>query len=169
MRTAIFKLTENQYKDVVELMDVTNDAKQFRKLQAIKLHTDGMKGKDIANVVGVNRATVVKWIRKVRNCGLDDLLNDGRGGRRRAYVSLEEEKEFFKTVLKEAEKGTFITAEEIRKKFNKHFGINMSKSGFYSVLHRNDWRKVMPRKQHPKKADAKEIEASKKLKPNSKN
>ena len=48
--------------------------------------------------------------------------------------------------------------------YEEKVGHTIGGSQIYRVLHRNNWRKVMPRSKHPKKAGDEAIEASKKLK-----
>jgi len=48
-------------------------------------------------------------------------------------------------------------------------GHRISSGQIYRVLHRHDWRKVMPRSRHPKKASEEVIATSKKLTPESMN
>ena len=52
--------------------------------------------------------------------------------------------------------------------YEEKVGHPIGNSQIYRVLHRHNWRKVMPRSKHPNKASEEVIEASKKLIPESK-
>ena len=56
-----------------------------------------------------------------------------------------------------------VEVSEIKASYERAVGHTIGGSQIYYVLHRNGWRKVMPRSQHPKKADEEVIETSKKL------
>ncbi|SNO65736.1 degenerate transposase [Streptococcus pneumoniae] len=59
-------------------------------------------------------------------------------------MTVEEEKAFLARHLKATEAGEFVTID-----------------AFYQLLKRHGWRNIMPRPEHPKKADAQTIVASK--------
>lgn len=62
-----------------------------------------------------------------------------------------------------AEKGSVVTANDIKKAFDKKRGKDTGRGYIYMVLARHNWRMVMPRSKHPNKASDEEIAASKKL------
>jgi transposase len=66
--------------------------------------------------------------------------------------------------MRDATEGKFVRIAEIKQAFEEMSGVKYKSSGFYKLLKRHDWRKVMPRGKHPKKASEEAMEASKKLK-----
>ncbi len=54
-----------------------------------------------------------------------------------------------------------MTINEIHEAYQIKIGKRTTREGFYALLKRHGWRKVTPRPEHPKKADAKTILASK--------
>ena len=60
-------------------------------------------------------------------------------------------------------KGEIIEVKEIAAAYQELVGHPISHAQIYYVLHRHEWRKVMPRSKHPKKASEEVIETSKKL------
>ncbi|MEG1407153.1 MAG: winged helix-turn-helix domain-containing protein, partial [Ruthenibacterium sp.] len=76
-----------------------------------------------------------------------------------------EEADAFLEQFKEAAiSGQVVTIEEIATEFDKKTGkVHKSLSTVYSFMHRNGWRKIMPRSKHPQKASDEAIETSKKL------
>lgn len=57
--------------------------------------------------------------------------------------------------------GEFVTVSTLFEAYQEKVGRKTTREGFYALLKRHGWRKVSPRPQHPKKADAKTILASK--------
>ena len=78
-------------------------------------------------------------------------------------MTLEEETAWLEPFREKAKKGQIVEVSEIKASYEQAVGHTIGGSQIYYVLHRNGWRKVMPRSQHPKKADKEVIEASKKL------
>jgi transposase len=52
----------------------------------------------------------------------------------------------------EVTEGKFVRIAEMQQKFKGKTGVTYKSSGFYKLLKRHDWRKVMPRGKHPKKS-----------------
>lgn len=93
--------------------------------------------------------------------GLKVLLTDKRSSNHR-HMTIEEETEFLAQFLEAANEGQVITVAQMHQAYQEKVGEKTDLSSFYDLLHRHHWRKLMPRPRHPKKADAQEIEASKK-------
>lgn len=78
------------------------------------------------------------------------------------YMTREEENTFLSQFKRQAENGHVIEVSAIHKAYEKAVGHPVTKNAIYYLLHRHNWRKVMPRGKHPKKASEEEIEAYKK-------
>ena len=74
----------------------------------------------------------------------------------------EEEKEFLEPFMQQALAGGILEVSEIIKEYSNKLEKKVSKSTVYDLLHRNGWRKVMPRSKHPNKASDEAIKAYKK-------
>ena len=70
---------------------------------------------------------------------------------------------------KQASAGQMVNVAEIKAAYEKAVGHSIGSGQIYCVLKRHNWRKVMPRSRHPKKASDEAIDASKKLTLSSKN
>ncbi len=77
-------------------------------------------------------------------------------------MSREAEKEFLQTFEEQAKAGQMLIISDIHAAYEKRVGKPVSVSTVYNLMHRNGWRKVMPRSRHPKKANDEAIEAYKK-------
>ena len=76
---------------------------------------------------------------------------------------LQEEAALLEPFMSEAEKGQMLDTAELEKRYEEAVGHRIGSGQIYRVLQRHDWRKVMPRSKHPKKASEEVIETSKKL------
>jgi transposase len=79
----------------------------------------------------------------------------GKGGRRRSYLSLEEETTFLESFRQAALTGQIATVSEIKEALEKRIGKKVHKTTIYRLLKRQGWRKVVPRPFH---VDAKKEE-----------
>lgn len=145
-------------------MKETKRKSVYRRLQVIHLKAEGRKNEEIAEITGYSLTHVSKILARYEQDGFEALENERRGGANNRKVSEAAEKEFLSSYEKTAESGEISTVKEMWLAYQSKFNITMTKDGFYQLLHRHGWRKVTPRTTHPKVADAKTIEASKKLK-----
>lgn len=163
------KLNKIQLNEIEKHLTQETDTKHYCKLLTVKLWGQGKSQHEILEITGTPQSTLQRWVNTYKTQGIKQLLQDRRGGRHHQTVTATQEHEFFKQVEAEADQGYFVTVHELWCRFNQTFGCSIAKSTFYGVLKRNNWRKVTPRKIHPKKADDATIAASKKLKLNSTN
>lgn len=111
---------------------------------------DPSTAKEIALRCGVSEHTVHQLISRYNRYGLSALETPGKGGRRREYLSLEQEKQFLEPFFARAKKGEIATCAEIQKAYETCIGHAVDESMIYRLLKRHKWRKVVPRPKHPK-------------------
>jgi transposase len=107
------------------------------------------KAEEIALHCGVSKATVYQVIAAYNRFGVAAVETAGKGGRRRQYLTLEEEKEFLAPFFEQAQAGFIATVAEIWQAFEKRVGHQVDDSTIYRLLHRHGWRKLLPRPRHP--------------------
>jgi len=73
------------------------------------------------------------------------------GGRRKAYMSLEQEKEVAKELAAMSESGGFVDIGKIKELMERIVGKTLHKTTVYRFLERHAFRKIAPRKYHPKR------------------
>ena len=105
---------------------------------------------EIARHCGVSKATVHAVISRYNRLGVAAIETPGKGGRRRQYLTLEEEQEFLATFFAQVERGEVATVGQIWHAFEQHIGHEVDDSTIYRLIHRHGWRQVMPRPRHPK-------------------
>lgn len=132
-----------------------------RRIQCILLRHEGMSLVAVGKLLGYSHQTVKNQVDKYMSEGLSAIVSDKRGGRNHSYMTVEEEQDFLNQQLSSALKGEFVTTSSLFEAYQEKLGRKTTREGFYALLKRHGWRKVTPRPQHPKKADAETILASK--------
>ena len=152
-----------------EIMKTIKDVKAYRRLEAVALRGEGKSNKEVSELTGFHSDIVGRLSKEYLEHGEKYLIEDGRKGGNNRNISDEDREKFLKQFEESAEKGQIITVSEIAKEYDKLVGKeHKSKSTVYYLLHKAEWRKIMPRSKHPNKASDEVIEASKKLTLNSK-
>lgn len=117
---------------------------------------------EIAEQLGVSKAFVNKINSLYKRFGPQGIETVGPGGRRNCYLSVEEERVFLAPFIARAETGELATVNEIHHAFEAYVEASVDESTIYRILERHEWRKIVPRGQHPK-ADEAAQDAFKKL------
>src|SRR5437867_685531 len=100
---------------------------------------------------------VHRVIASYNRLGVAAVSTAGKGGRRRQYMTWEEEQAFLAPFFSRAERGESATAGEIQRAFEAQVGQQVQKSTISRLLKRHRWRKPVPRPVHPQaKAEAQE-------------
>ena len=134
----------------------------YRRLLIIQAAGSGKRTlEEIAVEYGVSKSHVSHLSSVYRREGLAGVLTHVAGGNHR-NMSEETEKELLEGFRVRAERGEMLEVAAIQAEYEKKLGRQVSKSVVYAMLARQNWRKVMPRSRHPKKATAEEIEVYKK-------
>jgi transposase len=110
---------------------------------------DPRAASEIAKHTGTTVAMVHQVIASYNRLGIAAVETPGKGGRRRQYVTWEEEREFLAPFFSQAERGEIATAGEIQRAFEAHLGHEVHKSTISRLLKRQGWRKPVPRPRHP--------------------
>jgi transposase len=154
--------------DLVEhaknVVSQTQDIRELRMAQAVLLPALAqLTLEQTATVLGIGRASVARFQRRFRRYeGKSEAKVSPWGGRRRALMSLEEEKKFLADWKVNAEHGELVVLTPLRAAFEKKLGRQVKPSVVYRMLQRHDWRKVAPDTRHPKAKPAVQDEWKKK-------
>ena len=111
---------------------------------------DPREATDIAKHCGTTVAMVHQVIASYNRLGVAAVETPGKGGRRRQYLSWEEEQDFLAPFFSRAERGEIATAGEIQQAFEARVGHEVHKSTISRLLKRHCWRKIVPHSLHPK-------------------
>jgi transposase len=104
----------------------------------------------VAESLCVSKQAVWLWIAQYNQQGPEGLQRRGRGGRRWAWLSWEEEERFLEKRQQAAGRGQILTAPQLRAELEKFTAHRVSLAYVYRLLHRHGWRKLGPRPRHPR-------------------
>jgi len=150
-----------QGKEVKKAYRASKDTREQTRLLCLRLRVEkGYPSKQIAEIADCSEGLVRRVIGDYAREGIEGILRGEFGGNRR-NLSLEQEKEFLKPFLEQAESGQILIVSDIHKAYEALLGREVPNSTIYRLLERHNWRKVMPRPRHPK-ANPEEQEAYKK-------
>jgi transposase len=112
-------------------------------------------------LVNLSAHSIYKIVESYNRSGAEALVCKQRGGRRRSLLSLNEEASLFASLESLASKGLLKTANDIRTAVEQKTGRPVSDDYIWDLLHRNGWKKKMPRPHHPKRSIEEQAEFKK--------
>jgi transposase len=153
--------SEDEKSEIRKAYKVSHERRERTRLLAMKLVIcKGYTTDHAAMITELSQTYIERLISLYHVHGLRSILHKKQGGNNR-YLTFEQEVEILEKFKERAMNGQMITGVEIQRAYEAVVGHEVSNSQIYYVLKRHDWRKVRPRKQHPK-ADPVEQEAYKK-------
>ena len=126
------------------------------------MSAQGVARAEISHITGYHIDYIPKLISQYRDGGIEAIIGNHYHGNHR-NITVEEEMEILRPFQEKASLGQLVEVKEIKAAYERAVGHKISSGQIYYVLKRHNWRKVMPRSKHPKKASDEEIAASKKL------
>jgi len=109
---------------------------------------DPAPAQTIALHTGLAVQTVHNLLASYNRYGPVMVEGTGKGGRRRAYLSREEEIRFLREFHVRAARGEVVITREIHQRFERRVGRTVNKSTISRLLKRHEWRTVVPRPVH---------------------
>src|SRR5437773_346005 len=126
------------------------DKSQYRRRVAIWMIVSGpLHVPAVARLLQVSVPAIWQWIGLYHAHGPEALAGPGRGGRRHALLSTVHEAAVLRRFGARARRGHVTTAHHLRAALQDAVGRAVSLADVYDVLHRHDWRKLVPRPRHP--------------------
>lgn len=159
-----YQFNEKQIAEIEGAKKKNKNKNVDKRLEALLLRAQKEKREKVSEKTGFCKQYITDLTAAYHNNGLAAVVEKHYTGNRR-NMSYEEEEKLLEPFMKAAEAGQVIEVGDILRAYEKKLGRSLEKSHghIYQVLKRHDFRKVMPRSQHPKKASPEAIEASKKL------
>lgn len=141
---------------------------ELRMAQAMLLPGEfGLSFAQVAAVIGQSVATVPRLRAEfARAQAGEELARTRRGGRRNAYLTLEQEAAVLQPFRERAASAGMVVVSEVKAAFERKLKRALPLSTVYRILHRHGWRKLAPDTRHPQ-GDPNAQEAWKKNSPNS--
>ena len=129
----------------------TSGVPEMRRLQCVLMGAQGSFSHDIAPIVSLSDTRVRQVWALYKSEGLEALLGENRGRyRSRAYLTHKEEEDLLKPFFEKAIDGELLTIRDIYVAYEEKIKKKVYPSVVYDMLHRHNWRKVVPRPAHPK-------------------
>ena len=110
---------------------------------------DPRTAEEIARHCGVKKVTVQQLISRYNRFGISAVETKGKGGRRREYLTIEQERQFLEPFFARAKAGEIATVAEMHRAFEDRVAHEVDESTIYRLLQRHGWRTVVPRPRHP--------------------
>jgi transposase len=139
-----------------EMVRETKDARELRRSLSVVLSgVLGLSLPAVGEIIGRSRATVARLHKEFRAWFSGSQDKDRKwGGRRREYLTLEEEKEFLAGFFDVASKGGMLVVSKVKKGLEEKLGHEVAETTVYRMLARHGWRKIVPRPRHPKNSES---------------
>lgn len=99
------------------------------------------KAEEIARTVGVSLATVRQVISSYKRTGVTAIETVGKGGRRREYLTLEQERTFLQPFQVRAVQGEQVRVAEIKLAYEEEIKQAVAPSTIYRLLQRHGWQR----------------------------
>lgn len=115
----------------------------------------------LAPLVDLSVHSIYKIVENYNRSGIEALICKPKGGRKRSLLGLDEETALLVSLESLASKGFIKTANDIRKVVEQKIGKSVSDDYLWDLLHRNGWKKKMPRPHHPKRSIEQQAEFKK--------
>ena len=109
----------------------------------------GLPAAEVALALGWRTSSVYNLQSRYQHEGIKALLGTGRGGRRRAWLSPEQEQRLLDWFTAAAEQGGITEAGALCRAYEQQVGHAVARSTVYRLLARHGWRKLVPRAHHP--------------------
>ena len=158
-----YSINAEEYQKIEEAEKRCKDKRTSKKLTVLLIRFSGVSIAETAQRMNCSERKVARLISEYKKQGLEEFMRSKYVGGNHRSLSEAEEKEILAPFEKMADEGHMVTAQEIKKVFDKRIGKDTGRGYIYMLLKRHGWRKVMPRAKHPKKADEEAIQSSKKL------
>ena len=144
-------ISSDQKESLYKLLKSVKKKADYQRVLCVWLRAlNDLSADEIATLLGLS----IHYVKKVQgeyfSGGEKELTVQNKGGRRRQNLTVEEEREFLAPFLREAERGGVLVVGAVHRAYEARVGHPVPLSTVTRLLARHDWRKVIPRPQHPK-------------------
>lgn len=124
---------------------------EFQRMQCLWLRASlGLNANQVATAIGWQPTSVRRLQAQYLKEGEAVLRAVGRGGRRNENLTVEQEQQFLAEFRSRAERAGMLEVSQIQRAYEQAVGHLVPKSTVYRMLTRQGWRKIAPRRRHPR-------------------
>jgi transposase len=128
---------------------------EYQRIQCVWMRAAlGLGATQMATALGWQAGSVRQMQADYLRYGEVALASKPKGGRHRQNLTIEQEKELLLPFLQQAEEGGVLVVAPVQAAYEQVLGRPVHHSIVYRALHRQGWRKVVPRPRHPKGSEA---------------
>ena len=136
---------------VHRLIEGSKDSKVLKRAQAIYCRAAfDMPLEQIVGLTGLAVSTIRRLHSEFLRFGMAIFARSSCGGRRRQLMAPEEEVAFLQPFIEAGDAGGLLEVGKVHEALCERTGRRIHRSVTYKLLHRHDWRKIVPRSCHPK-------------------
>ena len=143
------------------LQDAPDQGAYKRRMAIWLTHTGKIHANKVARILGVSKQAVWLWISQYNRQGPKGLERKGRGGRRWGFMSVQEEADLLKPLLRRARAGNPPKPGAIKQLIEEKLGKKVSMAYIYRLLRRHGWSEAIAQSKLGGKAAAYEADFSK--------
>ena len=128
------------------------DQKAHKRRMCIWLiYTGKLDTAKVADVLAVSRQAVWLWVRQFNEFGPEGLERKGRGGRRWAFLSSQQERQLLRPLREKVRQGKVVKPADIKKMVEDMLSRDVSMSYIYRMLRRHNWAAVLAQSHHERR------------------
>jgi len=157
------KFSEKQRAQIKHWKKKAKQVGLYKKLEILDYAAKGYSNAEISDLTGYSVRRISGLLTEYLQNGIGYFLEEHRKGGNRRNLTVDQELAILNKFRERAENGQVVNLFNVKKEYESIRGKETANSTFYDFLHRLDWRRVMPRGAHPKKASDEAKDASKKL------
>jgi len=151
---ALQSFPEGAVERLASLLQQAPTKAEYQRVQAVWLRAAlGLSAPQIAQVVGWQAPSVRRLHAEDFRHGEAVLQDKPKGGRHHANLTRQQEQELWAPFLAQAEAGGVLVVAPVQAAYEQVVGRPVHSSVVYRALHRQGWRKIMPRPKHPKASE----------------
>ena len=148
--------------EIKNKMQASKSLADYKRWQIIFLVSSYTVDADfVSDITGYSKASIYSVVQQFNKHDKSDVTTQKRGGRRRFFLTLEQEKIFMNSLEERALEGKILSYLDIKKLIEKEVNRTVSDDYVWDLFKRNGWTKHSPRPHHPKRDLAKQDEFKK--------
>ena len=145
-------MSETIYVAIEAKRKETQDLRYYKKLSLVNsVKSLGVSIKSACCFFGYSVSSYHRIKKDVEGSILQSSSEANWGGRRKAYLSPEQENALANDLANLSESGGFVDIGKIKALMEAMIGKTLHKTTIYRFLERHGFRKIAPRKYHPKR------------------